>query len=129
MVTPPERGGAPDRPASPYDSDTHEAELHSPQRGGGQVSQDDLRAVLTQNRRSLDACYQRVLKHDPTLKRARIVVQVRIGLSGMATAVTVPPEYKDTEIGGCLVGTVKHWRFPSSDSDYQTEFPLLLQGN
>src|SRR5262249_34714708 len=36
--------------------------------GGSQVSQQAIMAVVTQNRRSLNLCYDRVLKHDSSLK-------------------------------------------------------------
>ena len=98
------------------------------ERGGGQVNQADILSVVTQNKRSLNMCYERVLKRDNTLKRARVVTQVKVGMSGMVTRVTVPdPQYSDSEIGQCLTQAIKKWRFPSSESEYETEFPILLQ--
>ena len=98
--------------------------------GGGQVSQQAIMAVVTQNRRSLNLCYDRVLKHDSSLKSGRVVTHVRIGLSGSVTGVTVPdPQYANSEIGQCIAQTIKHWHFPSADADYETEFPIILQAN
>ena len=98
--------------------------------GGGQVSQQAIMAVPTQNRRSLSLCYDRVLKHDSTLKSGRILIHVKIGISGSVTGVAVPdPQYSGSEIGQCLVQTIKHWHFPSADSEYETEFPIILQAN
>lgn len=95
---------------------------------GGQVNQAAILQVVTQNKRSLNMCYERVLKRDSTLKRARVVTQVKVGMSGMVTKVTVPdPQYADSEIGQCLTQAIKKWRFPSSEGEYETEFPILLQ--
>ncbi len=94
----------------------------------GQVSQTSILAVVTQNRRALNLCYDRVLKHDSTLKRARLVTHVKVGLSGSVTGVSIPdPTYADSEIGQCLTQTIKRWHFPSADAEYETEFPIILQ--
>lgn len=106
---------------------SHDVPASEQRRGAAQISDNDLRGVVTKNNRSLHLCYDRVLRHDPTLKRARILVQVKIGLSGNVVAANVPKEYAATEIGTCLVDTVKRWHFPPADAEYQTEFPLLLQ--
>jgi hypothetical protein len=99
-------------------------------RGGGQVSQQAIMAVVTQNRRSLNLCYDRVLKHDSSLKSGRVVTHVKIGISGSVTGVSVPdPQYAGSEIGQCIAQTIKHWHFPSADSEYETEFPIILQAN
>ncbi|MCU1282837.1 MAG: family finger-like protein [bacterium] len=100
-------------------------------RGGStQVSQQAIMSVVTQNRRSLNLCYDRVLKHDSSLKSGRVVTHVRIGISGSVTGVSVPdPQYANSEIGQCIAQTIKHWHFPSADAEYETEFPIILQAN
>ncbi|MDB4968193.1 MAG: family finger-like protein [Myxococcales bacterium] len=98
--------------------------------GGGQVSQQAIMAVVTQNRRSLNLCYDRVLKHDSSLKSGRVVTHVKIGVSGGVTGVNVPdPQYANSEIGQCIAQTIRHWHFPSADAEYETEFPIILQAN
>ena len=98
--------------------------------GSSQVSQQAIMSVVTQNRRSLNLCYDRVLKHDSSLRSGRVVTHVRIGISGSVTGVTVPdPQYATSEIGQCIAQTIKHWHFPSADAEYETEFPIILQAN
>jgi predicted Zn finger-like uncharacterized protein len=110
--TPPREIAAPDRNA----------------RASTQVSQTALLNVVTQNRRTLNACYERVLKHDNTLKRARLVAHVKVGISGTVLGATIDdPEYAKSEIGTCITGAMKRWRFPASDGEYETELPILLQ--
>ena len=97
--------------------------------GGGQVSQPAILAVVTANRRALNLCYERVLKHDQSLKQGRVVTQVSIGISGRVTAVTIPdPQFSNSELGQCFVQAVKRWNFPPNDAPYATEFPFILQG-
>ena len=98
--------------------------------GSGAVSQQAIMAVVTQNRRSLNLCYDRVLKHDSSLKSGRVVTHVKIGVSGSVTGVNVPdPQYANSEIGQCIAQTIRHWHFPSADAEYETEFPIILQAN
>jgi hypothetical protein len=98
--------------------------------GGGRVSESAIMSVVTQNKRSLNLCYDRVLKHDSTLKRARVPAHVKIGISGRVVQVSIPdPTYANTEIGQCIVQSIKRWNFPGSDSEYETEFPILLQAD
>jgi predicted Zn finger-like uncharacterized protein len=97
---------------------------------GGNVSQQAILGVVTQNRRSLNLCYDRVLKHDTSLKSGRVVTHVKIGISGSVVGVSVPdPQYANSEIGQCIAQTIKHWHFPAADSEYETEFPIILQAN
>jgi predicted Zn finger-like uncharacterized protein len=97
--------------------------------GGGPVSQPAILAVVTANRRALNLCYERVLKHDQSLKQGRVVVQVTVGISGRVTSVTIPDaQYATSELGQCFTQAVKRWNFPASDSSYSTEFPFILQG-
>jgi len=97
---------------------------------GGQVSQNAILGVVTQNRRSLNLCYDRVLKRDSSLKRARLVTHVKVGISGSVVGVSIAdPEYAKSEIGTCITQAVKHWHFPANDSEYETEFPIILQAD
>jgi hypothetical protein len=106
------------------------AHLNDHAGGGGNVSQQAILGVVTQNRRSLNLCYDRVLKHDSSLKSGRVVTHVKVGLSGSVVGVSVPdPQYANSEIGQCIAQTIKRWHFPASDSEYETEFPIILQAN
>jgi hypothetical protein len=107
-----------------------DAPAHPGGGGGGRVSESAIMSVVTQNKRSLNLCYDRVLKHDSTLKRARVPAHVKIGISGRVVQVSIPdPTYANTEIGQCIVQSIKRWNFPGSDAEYETEFPILLQAD
>jgi hypothetical protein len=94
------------------------------------VSESSLANVVQQNKSAMGLCYQRVLKHDPTLKSAKMVAKVKIGISGRVTNVTFgDPTLGQAEIGQCLAQSIKRWNFPSSDSEYDFEFPIVLTAN
>ncbi|HZS37673.1 MAG TPA: AgmX/PglI C-terminal domain-containing protein [Polyangia bacterium] len=103
---------------------------HAQHGGNAQASQAAILAVVTQNRRALNLCYDRVLKHDQSLKRARLMTHVKVGLSGTVLAVTVPdPQFSGSEIATCITQSIKHWHFPAADGEYETEFPIILQAD
>lgn len=97
--------------------------------GGQQISQQSILDVVSHNKRSLNACYDRVLKHDSTVKRARLDMHVKIGISGTVTQALSSGEHAKSELGTCISQTVKRWRFPSSGEEYETEFPIILQAD
>ncbi len=101
-------------------------------RGGGpatQVSQASIMAAVNTNKRALNLCFDRALKHDSALKSGRVPIQVTVGISGRVTAVTIPEaQYASSELGQCFIQAVKRWTFPASDAPYSTEFPFILQG-
>jgi hypothetical protein len=95
-----------------------------------QVPEVQIRAVVSRNKKSLSNCYDRVLKHDSSLKSLRVDVDLKIGISGGVTQVSFPdPQYADSELGTCLSQMIRRWHFPSQDREYETSFPLLLQAN
>jgi predicted Zn finger-like uncharacterized protein len=94
------------------------------------VSESQLASVVQQNKPAMSLCYQRVLKHDPSLKSAKMVAKVKIGISGRVTNVSfADPGLGGAEIGQCLSQTIKRWNFPASDSEYDFEFPIVLTAN
>jgi len=94
------------------------------------VSESALAGVVQQNKSAMGLCYQRVLKHDPTLKSAKMVAKVKIGISGRVTNVSFgDPTLGQAEIGQCLAQSIKRWNFPASDSEYDFEFPIVLTAN
>jgi predicted Zn finger-like uncharacterized protein len=93
---------------------------------GGGISTAELREVINRNKKSLQICYDRHLKHDESLRQARIDVNVKVGLSGMVTHVAIPGPVGNSELGTCMKETIRRWHFPASDEEYEVPFPLLL---
>jgi predicted Zn finger-like uncharacterized protein len=104
--------------------------VNGPSRKSAQVNEGALSAVVSQNKNSMGLCYQRVLKHDPTLKSAKMIARVKIGISGRVTNVSFGEQPdQQAEISQCLTQSIKRWAFPANDSEYDFEFPIVLQAN
>lgn len=103
-------------------------QLSDSQKSKQQVSDAQITSVISRNKKSIQVCYDRVLKHDDSVRNLRVDVELKIGSSGMVTGVKIPDaRIASSELGTCLVGTIKRWHFPEQDQGYQTAFPLLLQ--
>ena len=90
---------------------------------------DPLGQVVQRNKKSLASCYDRYLKHDETLRSARINVTTKIGLSGRVSAVELSGAVGGTDLGTCMQQVIRRWVFPPNDSDYEFQFPLFLQAS
>jgi hypothetical protein len=92
------------------------------------VSAEQLAGVVQKNKKALTSCYERFLKHDESLRSARIHVALKIGLSGRVTRIDFSGSagVADTDLGKCMHQMIRRWVFPQSDSDYEFQFPLLL---
>jgi hypothetical protein len=94
------------------------------------VSQEQIAVLLQSHRSSLRDCYERALRRDDRLTRGgRIDTRVAVRRGGAVKAVTftAPPDL-EAALGPCMRGTIKHWRIPAYGHEYETEFPVLLQG-
>lgn len=84
--------------------------------------------VVRQNRADLEACYQRALRKDPELTRARITVSISIGTSGAVQKVGFDGA-SSTELGSverCVRSAVSRWVFPPASAPYEAQIPLVL---
>ncbi len=106
-----------------------------PQVGSGSVaaapavSQAAVTRVISNNKKTIESCYQQALRRDKSLTKGRIDVTVSIGVSGRVKRVDLqaPPDFKAVE--PCIKDAVKRWVFPASPDEYGTTFPLLLHGS
>ena len=92
-----------------------------------QVSDAAIADAVMRNKKLLQPCFERALKADPGMRNQRIDVQIKVGISGGVTSVSLSDSRSSSELATCLKGTIKRWHFPSQDSEYETAFPLLLQ--
>jgi hypothetical protein len=122
------------KPAAPVEDDSpggHALKIPSrTQAVAKEVSESSIAQVVSQNHRSLGVCYERVLKHDNSLKKAKLTAKVTVGISGtVKSAIIEDAEFKTSEIGQCLTTAIRNWHFPANADEYTTEIPLLLQAN
>lgn len=83
---------------------------------------------IKRGRPEIQTCYQRALRQDPTLTRARIAVSVDIGTSGIVKNVVLDPPQASGALDRCLKDTISRWVFPLSPVEYGAEFPVVLRG-
>ena len=84
--------------------------------------------VVKKGKAEIQACYQRALRQDPSLSRARINVSLDIGSSGAVKDVRLQPPPATNELAACIRKVTARWTFPPSPADYGTEFPVVLRG-
>ncbi|MES1206134.1 MAG: DUF2911 domain-containing protein [Pseudomonadota bacterium] len=111
-------GGAADERAAPA----------QPEIASKPPAPSEIAAVIKRGRAELQGCYQRALRKDPSLTRARVAITIHVGVSGMAKAIRLDPPHPPAALETCIRGTVPHWAFPASSVEYQAELPLVIRG-
>ncbi|MBL8949506.1 MAG: AgmX/PglI C-terminal domain-containing protein [Myxococcaceae bacterium] len=76
---------------------------------------------------ALTSCYERELKHNPTLK-GRVTVHLTVTADGRAREVAVSADsLRSAEVAGCLEGVIRRWIFPVKPGDeVPLTFPVLF---
>jgi hypothetical protein len=103
----------------------HEAGAAGPSKPPGAA---EIGPLIKKGKAEIQACYQRALRQDPTLTRARITVSISVGISGLVKKVTLDPPHPSSTLEACVKDAISHWVFPLSPVEYGTEFPLVLRG-
>ncbi len=105
-----------------------ERALPRPEVAAKAPSTGEVAAVIKRGRADLQACYQRALRQDPSLTRARVKITIGIGTSGMVKRITTDPSRPPAALEACIRQSVTRWAFPLSNVDYQAELPLSVRG-
>lgn len=90
---------------------------------------DEIGPVIRQGRPAIQSCYQRALRHDPSLGRGRITVSISIGTLGLVKGVVVQAPEGLRPVEACVKSAVALWVFPASPEAYSAELPLVLDGH
>ncbi len=111
---------------------THERSVRVHAEGDAGASKppgaSEIGPLIKKGRSDIQACYQRALRIDPSLTRARITISISIGVSGAVKGVVLDPPHPSPGLEGCLKEVISRWVFPLSPVAYGTEFPVLLRG-
>lgn len=110
-------------PTSPERRAPARAQAASPSPAATQIAGD-----VERGRAELQACYQRALRRDPALTRARVDIQIDVGTSGLVKAIRLAPARPPPALEACIRGTVARWVFPPSSAEYRTNLPLVVRG-
>ena len=91
----------------------------------GPLTPDDVRSTYGANEVGLKRCYERSLKSDPAASTvSKMVVKITITPAGTVSDITVPD--KGSDLGACVAGSIKNWRFRKSTGEFTTEFTVFF---
>ncbi len=112
----------PSRGRSLADGDEESAGAHA---AGAELTADQIRAVITRERPSINRCWETEIRRMGQAPNVRLDVDLTIGASGTVTRVTTRGQGIG-ELSTCIETVVRRWRFPSARGTTQTSFPLVL---
>jgi TonB family protein len=81
---------------------------------GGKVNRAAINKHLRARSSALQKCYVSVARKNPNVK-GKLVLQIKIDLSGRATARVVKDATGDPRLGKCIVGKIRQWPFPKPE--------------
>jgi rRNA maturation protein Nop10 len=94
--------------------------------GGGQLTSEQLSAVVLGGRKNLQRCYETALRGTNSNDTVRLDVDIEVSPSGNVTSVHTTGKGL-TGMDECIVRTVRMWRFPLSGEATKTHFPVVFQ--
>jgi len=82
---------------------------------------------IKQRSTAITACYERELKHNPTLK-GRVTVHFTVATDGRPREIDVSPDtLRSHEVTACIEGVIRRWIFPVKPAgDVPLQFPVLF---
>jgi len=94
------------------------------------LQKSEVKAVISRNRKSFDACVEEWMRKEPGLDVTGIRVNliITINPSGVVTAPVVDnPDIDRTTLGACLKSTARKMVFPSFGGEsFEASVPLVL---
>ena len=82
--------------------------------GSGSLDASELARLMRRFERDITRCYERGLGSNPNL-RGRVVIEFRIEGNGSVGDARLPDNEVGTEVGNCITGAMRRWRFPAPD--------------
>jgi hypothetical protein len=101
---------------------THQSNVQA----GGQLTSEQLSAVVLGGRKNLQRCYETALRGTNSNETVRLDVDIEVSPSGNVTSVHTSGKGL-TGMDECIVRTVRMWRFPLSGEATKTHFPVVFQ--
>ena len=93
--------------------------------GGNTLTPDQVRAVVTRERASVQSCYERAMRGRSQAEDVRVTVVANVGASGAVTNASVRGG-NDATMAQCIQSVVRRWRFPAAAGASQPEIPFLF---
>ncbi|WP_375757440.1 TonB family protein [Corallococcus exercitus] len=98
-----------------------------PEVDSSEVSPKDLARFIQRMKASIQRCYEKELKRDPTLK-GRVMVRFNLKPDGRAGNVEVDESTLRSEgVSSCIITTIRGWKFPFQPSDdVPVSYPFIF---
>ena len=93
--------------------------------GASALTSDQVRAVVSRERSSVQSCYERAMRGRSQAEDVRVTVVANVGASGAVTSVSVRGG-NDASMVQCIQSAVRRWRFPAAAGASQPEIPFLF---
>ena len=92
----------------------------------GQLTAEQLSAVVLGGRKNLQRCYETALRGSASQDTVRLDVEIKVSPNGNVTSVRANGRGLPG-MDECITRTVKMWRFPKSGEVTETRFPVVFQ--
>jgi TonB family protein len=100
--------------------------LGGPEVESSSIDKAMLARVVKGRLRSIQACYEKELKRNPSLK-GRIVVRFTIGTTGRVTSVDIDENSLNGEVANCIRTTIRFWTFPvKPEEEVPVSYPFVF---
>ena len=91
----------------------------------GPLGGDDLMKVYRKNQIAIKMCYERELKKNPLLKVPKTWVDIKVGLDGRVSGVSIP-SLQGTTLGTCMRSRIARWKFRKTTELFSSRFPVVF---
>jgi hypothetical protein len=93
---------------------------------GGDLSVEQLTAVVAREQASLDPCYQNALDKQPYDHEFRIETRLEIRRDGTVAKVGIDQEGLKG-VGACVEKTIRTWKFPDAREETRANLPIIFR--
>ncbi len=101
----------------------------NPTVGMGSLHKNDIEKVIRRRLTAIKSCYERALKHQPTLE-GKITVSFTIGIHGKVTEASIQSStMNNAEVEQCIISRFKRMRFPvpSGGGVVKVSYPFVFK--
>lgn len=87
-----------------------------------------IRRVIAQRRAEVQACYEELLRHEPTAQ-GKVLLRFTVTPEGKVSEAAVRPEgttLRDEKLHACLSGVVRSLLFPKGPAPFHVTYPFAF---
>jgi len=94
---------------------------------GQPLSSDAIRSTISQNRTSIQRCYEREMRGSAASGDLRVVLRITVQPSGVVSSSRVTTSrVSGTALASCMESASRRWRFPSATASSTFDAPFVL---